>query len=1208
MSRHKLTLPLLCCALLAAMRASAGVAICQDCPAHPAALEAAAKAAGIPIAPGKLENAQLLILQTGETNLTDAQVQTIAAFVHRGGALLVALGPHTGTGAFRLASLLPSTIWRVNGRLNDGTGPDGAIRAAEWDRAMFPADEPRGLELPYHFRIRPVDSVERGEGRYERFARTLAYLKTPAEPGNTFWTRPLINRDWQIRLRGSGVEQIPLLITGRYGAGRVALFASSLDAPGETAAFWTQVLNWLAAARPAPAVASQATFTVTPVPSMHGVHIVVTNPAGVPFNGEVIVRARTWERAITEDFTRSFSVAPHLSKPILIQLPKPSTQNYQALGYRDAYDLRIGLIAGGADLVTESTAAVDFTPPLSVAVHIEDIGAVEPLMNSFHTRLGMPIDRYAYHSGETISGSVTLRNGLRNIALLAQVRDETDPSNTSAAALNDEAAVAEKKPIDGIQAWGFWSGKAGVENVLAFHFAKPVTVSAVTLIDAGDNYRNYLRHNPRAALIEADGVAVAERHDLEAGQTRIEFAPRKASVIRVRLPYVSNAMSDQEPRLAEILIDGVADAPGSSGKVQLELRDTLSGRTQPLTAADVTVASGEAKQIHFSAQAGKPGYYAIVARYSGQESQTPVLVIDPVAPLTSILELRRPDAPQMGFIVTRGFRNIFNTGTGTHEELGGWGQPDDLIWAYSRQLKQIGRNARTYASRLYLSESDMRHYSTPWRSFADGEYLYDVGAPKLVEQMKKLPNWSQSDLAILGHSDRWDTAPDVDMLHGWQDFIDFDDYLRAQKLAHLEGKTRQQLADEIHSRYEALWQSWNLQRYQHGLEDLRTAFAAEQKKVIISAQGAPLVPMEYEDQIASIVRGESDDSTWGMIQESVPATTGRQMGVMAFNPAWAMSTLLQWNFDSGILNNPHWHAPAGTTEPSRRHLYDRAFRGVIRPDGAYHSMHTYAFGSNAGSPFTTTDNDWQQWWRMSDRHALIAPDGPLGAGIIISTARFSDPKSAAFSGSGGWGKGAADVQVREVSSVVRALHDAGVSVAFSGNAATLDKWKGDAPLILLDLCRFSDSEIAKVAALVNRGVRIAAFQGEGPLSASTARLFQSPNTLLIPGPADALTSLAALDLAPRLDATLRLPIHFAAGTSGYGFTSQGSRYIVLEDWREEGRTAPVKLLATPGTKAAHAVDANDHRALAVTREGDWWSIEVPLRPGDGTLVCVREEN
>src|ERR1019366_5830920 len=101
-------------------------------------------------------------------------------------------------------------------------------------------------------------------------------------------------------------------------------------------------------------------------------------------------------------------------------------------------------------------------------------------------------------------------------------------------------------------------------------------------------------------------------------------------------------------------------------------------------------------------------------------------------------------------------------------------------------------------------------------------------------------------------------------------------------------------------------------------------------------------------------------------------------------------------------------------------------------------------------------------------------------------------------------------------------------------------------------------------------------------------LFRS--TLLIPGPAAAFTTLAAIDLAPRLDSALQLPISFPAGTSGYGFTSQGLRYIVLEDWREEGRTVQLRLIATPGSRTAQAVDVNDNRTLAVSRDGDWWVI------------------
>jgi hypothetical protein len=1189
--RPALLLLLLC---FCAPAAHAATVVCAGCPPHPDDLAAAATAAGLSFSTGTtFQSARVFVLQTGAVALSTAQQDALEAFVRHGGSLFVALDPRAGVEAFRLSFILPSTIWRVNGKLNDGTGPDGAIRAAEWDREMFPSGEPRGIargiELPFHVRIRPFDAVERGQGRYERFSRTLPYLKTRVEPGNTFWTRPLINRDWRIRLRGSGVEQIPLLITGRYGAGRVALFAAPINSITDARPFWTAILRWLAAPPPAaaPAGVPSGPVTIRRIETLldeHAVRLTLSRP----FDGLAVIRARTWERALAGDFEAAFT-----SATLTIPLPKPGPQNYQALDAKDVYDLRIGILsADGRQLLQETTAIADFRPALDLVLSTGDPRPEEPRMVLLNHRMGMPINRYTYRPGDSITATVTLRNGLRNIAPLAEA---------SSPALNDEAGISEKVPIDGIEAYGTWNGRAGVENVIAFRFKAPVQVAAVTLIGAVDNYRNLQRHNPAAAIVELDGKQVAQGSGLT-GLVRIAFTPREATVVQVRLPP-----QKEDPRLAEVLIDGVVPTQPASGTLVVQLRDSLTGATFPLAHRPVSIDPQATVTQTLVCRPLPPGHYLLEATYAGQHAELPIMVIDPANPLIPISQLRPPDAPQMGFIVTRGFRNVFDTGTGTREELGGWGQPDDLIWAYSHQFKQIGANARTSAARLYLSESDMRHYSTPWRSFPDGELFYRLAAPLIVERMKKLPNWNKSDVAFLGHSDRWDTAPEVDSLHGWQDYIDFDDSLRARNLPGLQGKTRQELATEIHARYNSLWQDWHLKRYIASLRELRAAFAAEHKKLVISAQGAPLVPIEYQDEIAETLRGESDDSTWGMWQESIPATTGRQMGVMAFNPAWAMSTLLQWNFDSSILDNPIWHAPAGATEPSRRHLYDRAFRGVIRPDGSYRSMHTYSFNSNAGASFTMTANDWQEWWRMSDRHALIAPDGPLGAGMIVSTARFSFSRSVAFSGSGGWGKSPADAQVRDVSSVERALHDAGVSVAFSGNAATLDKWKGNAPLILLDLCQFSDTEMAKVAELIARGVRIAAFQGDGTLSDAAARLFRNPHTLLIPGPAAAFTSLAAIDLAPRLHTLWQLPIRFPAGTSGYGFTSQGLRYIVLEDWREEGRTVQLRLLASPGSRTAQAADVNDNRTLAVSRDGDWWVIDTPLRPGDGSLICVKEQ-
>jgi len=66
-------------------------------------------------------------------------------------------------------------------------------------------------------------------------------------------------------------------------------------------------------------------------------------------------------------------------------------------------------------------------------------------------------------------------------------------------------------------------------------------------------------------------------------------------------------------------------------------------------------------------------------------------------------------------------------------------------------------------------------------------------------------------------------------------------------------------------------------------------------------------------------------------------------------------------------------------------------------------------------------------------------------------------------------------------------------------------------------------------------------------------------------------------------------------------------YIVVEDWREEGRVLSVRYRSGTAVKAIHAVNINDNRTLAVRKDGDGWLIDLPTRPGDGNLICVEEE-
>ena len=179
----------------------------------------------------------------------------------------------------------------------------------------------------------------------------------------------------------------------------------------------------------------------------------------------------------------------------------------------------------------------------------------------------------------------------------------------------------------------------------------------------------------------------------------------------------------------------------------------------------------------------------------------------------------------------------------------------------------------------------------------------------------------------------------------------------------------------------------------------------------------------------------------------------------------------------------------------------------------------------------------------------------------------------------------------------RRLHEAGMSIPFATNVSALARWKGDAPLIILDPDQFSEPEIATLKQLHAAGIRMAAI-GNAPLPASAQGLFRP----FIQRSAESLTRAEAAAFA----AQFTLPLTFPAGAAGYGFRMSGLQFIVVEDWQEQGRTVLVKLRATPGRNTATACNVNEHTPLRVKREGDSWIIETPLRPGDGTLIALEE--
>ncbi len=1163
-------------------------------------------------------DADLIVIeaQGGHGELTEEQAGAIVARVQAGAGLLVTIDSEPQLASMRLGMALPAITWQVAAHHRD-YAPSGEATVAVADAEFFKGASPVGRKLPYYFGVRPLSADERGQSTYSRYKRNIPLIARPVEAGDEFWTRPLLLRDVKVRLTAGDNAGSPLLSTARYGAGRTALFGSGFDyLDGQS--MLPAVLAWLAPSTVVAAAVAGAAPSLDIDYGKHSLLLKLTFASAMPV--EVVARGYTWQDAplgFDHDLYKAVTLAPGKATVLEMPLPAPSATGYEAIAHRDAFRVRVAVLgAGGATTLLQRQLLADFSPAVDIHLMADDVNHWEypfhapgPNFNrEVGARSGAQIGAYAYPPGAKVNATVTIANGLRDLAVLAVARDETTPGNQGAAALVDGSMVYGKKPLDGVAAQSYWEGKPGVENTLSFTFPHEVTIASVAL--AGD-WKPNPQHNPEAVSILMDGRKAAASSTLasqfasNSGLARVEFAPVTGTKMTLTFPPNIDPATRRFPiQLTQVRFEGWSGKVPEpiTAELVLSLTDAFAGTADELSSQKMTLKAGERRRIpvSFSLEkgSGDPRFYQVWAVFGRQERSMPLMVLQPARPLAPYADIVDPKAPTEGLIVTAGFRACFALGTGTQErQPGSWANPDDLIWAYSRLMKEVGVNAKTQANKLYLSDSDMRHYSSPWRPFNNGALFYHEASPNIVELFRKKPHYKESATVHLGHSDRWDTGPAVAILHSWQDMVEFDRHLREAGKPGLTGKTRAELVQEIHTSHEDEWMAYQLDLYLANVRLVREAFKADGKKLLITAQGVPVVAGAAGAELAETIQAMSDDHSWGMAEGSVSLTTGRQMGELAYNPVWKMSTLIQYGYTHGPLENPEWHSPPGTLEPTRREYYDRAWRATIWPDGRYGSVYTVGYNDNAGVSYRMTDNDWNHWFRIEELHSLLSPEEPLGAGIVISTSRFADPNHTRFTADGNLFAASPDGYA--LARLFQRLTDAGLSVPFSANAGALAKWEGTAPLIVITPEVYSAEEIATLGRLKARGVKMVAFT-TASLPAQVAGLFGA----VIPVAANTISPAQAEGLMARLHTALDLPLRLPANTRGYGFRQQGVNFVVVEDWRSEGHVAEFRLRATKGSAQACAV--NEHTKLKVTRDGLDWVVEVPVRPGDGQLIALRE--
>ena len=105
----------------------------------------------------------------------------------------------------------------------------------------------------------------------------------------------------------------------------------------------------------------------------------------------------------------------------------------------------------------------------------------------------------------------------------------------------------------------------------------------------------------------------------------------------------------------------------------------MGGPPIEIGARQISLAPGAEETLPFSFDVpksdDKPRFYRMEARFGDAVSGAPLLVIQPQHALLPEADVRPPQAADLGFIVTRGFRNVLPNGPGTAEIGAGWAQP-----------------------------------------------------------------------------------------------------------------------------------------------------------------------------------------------------------------------------------------------------------------------------------------------------------------------------------------------------------------------------------------------------------------------------------------------------------------------------------------------------------------------------------------------------
>ncbi|RMD73417.1 MAG: hypothetical protein D6820_18625, partial [Lentisphaerae bacterium] len=538
---------------------------------HVTAIKAAGKRASVRLSPTK---GDLIVLHcSNELVLSPGDREKLGHHVAEGGSLLISLDRTAGKTPFQLAFMLPSTAWNTTLTVKGNTSPYGPLVAGS-THGLFNGIDCSGLRLRFHYLLSPVHAWERGIQRYERYGLTERYMRAVLDrsakrgPNHTLWTRPLINRNWQVPLRAQGIMKTAMVVTGEYGTGRVAILAGSLDdflASQAGVAIVRQLLAFLEdrAITAPPAVIEKAKGSkIDLIYSRSGsqppvileacsdrtsrkLYLTITNTSSEERSGELIVRLSSWQKSFLQDFRAWVNVPARSSRTAVFTIPPVTQFAYDELKAMDAYEFRAGLLSRDrSHLLVEARGKFSFVPPLSVTLKTPSLyNTPWPYSEKkfgagdffWPNRMGFDVGMYACKPNSKQTGRILVRNGLHNIASIAKINEKNIPGNPALVALTDSGANFNARIAEGngVEGYGDWVSTEA--NSLIFTFQRVHTICAVDLIG---NSPEQTIHNPAAARITIDGKEVyretfRDQFDKGLGTARCEFSPTPGRIVQI---------------------------------------------------------------------------------------------------------------------------------------------------------------------------------------------------------------------------------------------------------------------------------------------------------------------------------------------------------------------------------------------------------------------------------------------------------------------------------------------------------------------------------------------------------------------------------------------------------------------------------------------------------------------------------------------------